>query len=349
MKPLPPKDRALNLILKSFEGFQCAFPLFDQDIFMSSFESLGTSFNDLGWWACLNVVLALTHHFQHGTQSMEQEREEDAEALGYFQNALAVSNQLMTMHHTLSSVQALLGMALIILGTPNQAPVTLLTSSAIKIAHRIGLHRGNQEPGISAAEIRVRNRVFWIAYALDKDISLQTGQPPTQDDEDMDVELPSGNKSNLINSGESKAVDYFNFRAKLAIIQGQIYKRLLSVKASKQSANERVITARDLEAKLQTWRASVPIELMRDYYEPAHTVQRLTTTSLPISLQLSYFKSLSVVYKSLPMLPLYQKIPAAESPIKLQIMSSQVASAIEARKVLKLLQFTPRRKYACVW
>jgi hypothetical protein len=337
----------LHLIIKSFQGFHSAFPLFDQAAFMSSFESLGTSINDLGWWACLNIVLALTHQFQHGKSNREEDREEDDEASGYFQNALGVSNQLMTMHHKLSSVQALLGMSLIVLGTPNQAPVSLLTSSAIKLAHRIGLHRRYQEPGLSAAEIRVRNRVFWIAYALDKDISLQTGEPPTQDDEDMDVELPFEN--NLIQPGESYNVDFFNFRTRLAIIQGQIYKRLLSVKASKQSATERVITARDLEAKLQTWRASVPIEFIRGYYEPTYKVPTLASNGYPISLQLSYFKSLAVVYGSLPILPLYQNIAASESPVKRQIMSSQIAYATEARKVLKLLEFTPRRKYACVW
>jgi Fungal specific transcription factor domain len=313
---------------------------------MSTFESLDTNINDPGWWACLNVVLALAHQFR-GTTT--QDREEDREAWGYFQNALAVSNQLTTMHSTLSSVQALLGISLVILGTPNQGPVSLLTSSAIKQAQRMGLHRRCQEPGLSAVEIEERKRVFWIAYSLDKDISLQTGQPPTQDDDDMDVELPSENNRTLIHPGESNNTDFFGFRARLAIIQGQIYKRLLSVKASKQSATERVIAAKELEAMLQTWRASVPIEFLRDYCGPTLQVPTSDTSRHPVILQLSYFKSLAIIYGSLPILPWHREIQASEDPAELQFMSAPITYATEARKAINLLQVTPRRKYACIW
>jgi hypothetical protein len=254
IKALPPKDRVLNLVEKSLQGFHPAYPLFDKARFMSVFDSLDTSVNDPGRWACLNVVLALTSQFQHGTA---QDMEEDCETWGYFQTAFAVVGQLMTMHVTLWSVQALLGMALVIQGTPNQGPVSLLISAAMKLAHRMGLHKRCQNPNISAAEIEERKRVFWIAYSLDKDLSLQMGQPLAQDDDDMDVELPSEIDSSLIYPGESTRMNFFNFRARLAMIQGQIYKRLYSVKATKQAVAERVVAATELEAMLQSWRASV--------------------------------------------------------------------------------------------
>lgn len=66
---------------------------------------------------------------------------EDRESWVYFQTAFAVVGQLMTMHVTLWSVQALLGMALVLQGTPNQGPVSLLVSAAMKLAHRMGLHK----------------------------------------------------------------------------------------------------------------------------------------------------------------------------------------------------------------
>ncbi len=346
IKALPPKDRVLSLVEKSFQGFHPAYPLFDKARFMSVFDSLDTSVNDPGRWACLNVVLALTPQFQHG---MAQDMEEDCETWGYFQTAFAVVGQLMTMHVTLWSVQALLGMALVIQGTPNQGPVSLLISAAMRLAHRMGLHKRCQNPNISAAEIEERKRVFWIAYSLDKDLSLRMGQPSAQDDDDMDVELPSEIDSSLIYPGESTRMNFFNFRARLAMIQGQIYKRLYSVKATKQAVSERVVAATELEAMLQSWRANVPIEFMQDYYEPFLQVPTSGTIRHPIILQLVYFNSLAIVYNSLPALPRYRELQGTGDPMEFQLLSAPLIYATEARKAIKLLQVIPRRRYACIW
>ena len=336
----------LSLVEKSFQGFHLAYPLFDKARFMSVFDSLDTSVNDPGRWACLNVVLALTPQFQHGPA---QDMKEDGETRGYFQTAFALVGQLMTMHVTLWSVQALLGIALVIQGTPSQGPVSLLISAAMKLAHRMGLHKRCQNPNVSAAEIEERKRVFWIAYSLDKDLSLQMGQPSAQDDDDMDVELPSEIDSSLIYPGESPRMDFFYFRVRLAMIQGQIYKRLYSVKATKQAVAERVVAARELEAMLQSWRASVPIEFMQDDYGQLLQMPTLGTVRHPIILQLFYFNSLAIVYKSLPALPRYRELRGTGDPMEFQLLSASLIFATEARKAIKLLQVTPRRRYACIW
>ena len=343
---LPPKDEALHLIKKSFQGFNSAFPLFDQATFMHTFESMDTNISDPGWWACLNVVLALTHRFR-GTATLDGE--EDREAWGYFQNALAVSNQLTTMHSTLSSVQALLGMSILIQGTPNQGPVSLLTSSAIKLAQSMDLHRRCQELSLSAAEIEQRKRVFWIAYSLDKDISLQTGHPPTQDDDDMDVELPVENNRAPTRPGEPNNADFFNSRVRLAMIQGQIYKRLCSVKATRQSVTDRVSAAKELEAMLQIWRASTPIDFQQDYCRPNLLVPTSDPILPPVILQLAYFNALATIYGSLPILPIYNEFQGSEDLAEAHIMLAPITCAAEARNAIKLLQATPQKNYACIW
>ena len=331
---------------KSFQNFHPEFPLFDKARFMSVLDSLDTTVNDPGRWACLNVVLALTSQFQHGTA---QDMKEDCEIWSYFKTAFAVVGQLMTMHVTLWSVQALLGMALVIQGTPDQGPVSLLVSAAMKLAHRMGLHKRCQNPNISASEIEERKRVFWIAYSLDKDLSLRMGQPSAQDDDDMDVELPSEIDSSLMYPGELTGINFFNFRARLAMIQGQIYKRLYSVKATKKAVPERVVAATELEAMLQSWRASVPIEYMQVYYEPFLQTPTSGTIRHPIILQLLYFNSLAIIHNSLPALPRYRELRGAVDPMEIQLLSAPLFYATEARKAIQLLQVTPRRRYACIW
>ena len=313
---------------------------------MSIFDSLDTSVNDPGQWACLNVVLALTYQFQ---QETAQDMQEDRDTWGYFEAAFAVVGQLMTMHVTLWSVQALLGMAILMQGTPNQGPVSLLVSAAMKLAHRMGLHRQCQDPNISAAEIEERKWVFWIAYSLEKDLSLRMGQPSAQDDDDMDVELPDEIDNSLIYSGGLTRINFFNFRARLAMIQGQIYKRLYSVKATKRTLAERVAAATELEAMLRSWRESVPMEFLQDNHEPFLQTPILGTPRPPIVLQLLYFNSLTSVYNSLPAPPMYPELRTTGQPLEFQLLSTPLIYANEARRAIGLLQVTPRRRYSCVW
>lgn len=274
-------------------------------------------------------MLALAYHYW---DMPVPDPKEDLEAWGYFQNALAATNQLLTRHYTLASVQALLGMAMIMMSMPHQRPITLLTSSAIKIAHNLGLHRQYQYPVLSAVESAERIRVFWVAYSLDKDISLQTRQPPTQGDEDMDIEPPSENDYGPVQPGGIHH-NLFYFRTRLAIIQGQIYRRLLSVKAGKQSASERAVAVEELEMTLQTWRRSVPIEPFCDYSGPALDGSPSETSRHPVYLQLLYFKTLAVIHESLPIFPWYHEIQSSE--VRVHIMSAPVTYPVEARSAIK--------------
>lgn len=346
MRALPPRDRLLKLVRESFQGFYSAYPLFDKSRFMSVIDTVDTSIDDPGQWACLNVVLALTSQFRHETS---QDIEELCDPGEYFKTAFALSGPLMTMHVTLWSVQALLGMALVVQGSPTQGPSSLLISAAMKLAHIMGLHRRCQDPNIHPAEIEERKRVFWIAYSLDKDLSLQMGQPSAQDDDDMDVELPSDDSSASIYLDQATASNLLNFRARLAMIQGRIYKRLYSVKASKQADTERVLAATELEAMLYSWRASVPSELIKEYQGQLTQMPVWDTNHHPIILQLVYFNSLAMVYNALPALPRYRELQAPGKPFEFQLLAAPLVFAAEARKAIKLLHITPRRRYACIW
>lgn len=346
-KALPPKEETLKLIAESFQGFNSPFPLFDQAAFMHRFESTEPNTNDPSWWACLNIVLALTHRFRDSTSP---DKNEVHDAWGYLQNALAVVNLLTTMQSTLLSVQALLGMAIVLQGSSHQGPVSVLTASAIKLAQRLGMNRDWYPPGLSVAEIEQRKRVFWLAYCLDKDISLQTGQPPTQNEDDMDMEVPSKIDGTPFGPDDPKSVDFFNSRIRLALIQGQIYKRLCSVKAAKQSGNERVRAAKELQVALQTWKSGVPIDF-EDGYRATTLQWGCSDPNLhPVTviLKLTFFNSLATIYSSLPTFPRYREIYGTEDPAE-YLMSASITHVAEARTVIKLLQVTPKRHYACIW
>ncbi|CZR65036.1 uncharacterized protein PAC_14936 [Phialocephala subalpina] len=335
IKPLPPKPQALFLIQRAFLGLQCPFSIFNQRTFLQRFESEESPYEDPAWWACINVVLALAHRFR--AMVCLNSTEEDREAWGYFQNALAVTTELTMLNHTLTAVQALVGMAIVVQGSPNPGPYASLTASAMRLAQTLNLHRSQEGSGLPRELVEERKRVFWVAYILDRDVSLRTRRPPTQDDDEMDVELP-------LEDSTVPGLNFMNDRVRLALIQGQIYKRLLSLSASRQSFPQRVTAIRDLEAKLQAWRASVPIDFQREYFYESQDAPLPEQEAGTVILRVVYFDTLNAIHSSAPSIQQHDGAGLQD-----ERLPPPITFVTEARKAIKLLHVTPQGDYACIW
>lgn len=109
-KPLPPKPEALSLLKDFFENFNTMFPLFHEPTFMHLVDKHYSMepYEGSGWWASLNVALAIAHRLRVMSNVVPQE--EDRHAWGYLKNALAVQTELTMRNTDLLSVQALIGM-----------------------------------------------------------------------------------------------------------------------------------------------------------------------------------------------------------------------------------------------
>ena len=107
---LPPKNEALSLLKDYFENFNCMFPLFHEPTFMHLVEKHYSRdpYEGSGWWASLNVALAIAHRLRVMSNLVPQQ--EDEKAWGYLKNAMAVQIELTIRNTDLLSVQALLGM-----------------------------------------------------------------------------------------------------------------------------------------------------------------------------------------------------------------------------------------------
>ena len=358
-KELPPKSIAIVLVDEAFKSFNATFPIFDAQSFLqllrNHYSESGSS--DPGCWACINVVFALAHRFR-AMRTLEAENENSA-ACGYMQNALAVISELTMLHNSLPAVQALLGMTIVLQGTPNPRLCSVLIAACIRLAQTMGLHRKNQDQTLTEAEIEERKNVFWIAYSIDRDISLRTGQPPAQDDDDMDVDLPTGRTlygSQVAplnrNGNELDTFNFFSAQIGLAIIQGQIYKKLYSVKGTHQSEVQQLVAVQELDSMLADWRSSVPMDFEDD---------TITSLQLPISpellhmiiLRFSYVNCLITVHRPFP----WSSSPRPNSsnpPLDPALgvqnaLSPESICIVEARKTIRLIQITPHGDYASAW
>ncbi|KAK2802615.1 hypothetical protein FQN51_004408 [Onygenales sp. PD_10] len=299
-KPLPPKEEAMSLFKDYFENFNCLFPLFHEPTFMHLVERQYSRdpYEGSGWWASINVTLAIAHRLRVMSNLVPQE--EDKKAWLYLKNAMGVLTELTMRNTDLLSVQALLGMSLFLQGTPNPQPTFFLVAAAIRLSHSIGLHKRGSGFGLNPVELEQRKRVFWIAYLLDKDICLRSGRPPVQDDDDMNVELPSEDPPDNIGNvpladGKGK-INLFRTMCTFATIESKVYRQLYSTKASRQSDGELLNTIGELDRELEEWKDSIPID-----FRPEHEIK---TTHRPLILHIvvlhfSYYNCLTTIHRML--------------------------------------------------
>lgn len=308
-----------------------------------------------GWWASLNCALAIAHRLRVMSNLVPQD--EDEKAWGHLKNAIGVFPELTMRNTDLLSVQALLGMALFLQGTPNPQPTLLLVSAAMRLAHSIGLHKRGTGFNLNPIEIEQRKRVFWIAYMLDKDLCLRAGRPPAQDDDDMNVELPDADPEDNIGNipladGKGK-MNLFRVMCEFATIESEVYKRLYSVQATKQSDGELLHTIGELDHKLEEWKDRIPID-----YRPEHDINASHTPLIlhVVMLHLTYYNCLTTIHRMSVAHGLWTSRLANYAiqglnarPLNPRVFSSAALCTAAARASVSLLKYVPQGDFACVW
>ncbi|KAI9749762.1 MAG: hypothetical protein M4579_006752 [Chaenotheca gracillima] len=356
-QPLPPKEEAVSLLRDFFDHFDCIFPLFHEPTFMHLVDKHYSKdpYEGSGWWASLNIALAIAHRLRVMSNLVPQE--EDEKAWGYLKNSLYVLTELTMRNTDLLSVQALLGMALFLQGTPNPQPSFFLVSAAIRSAHSIGLHKRGAQFGLRPVEIEQRKRVFWIAYILDKDICLRSGRPPVQDDDDMNVDLPSedpdDNVGNIPLADGKGKVNLFRTMCKFCIIESKVYKQLYSVKASKQSDGELLNTIGELDRELEEWKDSIPID-----FRPEHEIKVAHTPLILhiVFLHFAYYNCLTTIHRMsvhhgywTSRLSNFAIQGLNARPLNPRVFSSAALCVSAARASIHLIKYIPQGDFACVW
>lgn len=356
-KPLPPKDECISLLKDYFENFNCMFPLFHEPTFMHLVEKQYSNdpYESSGWWACINVALAIAHRLRVMSNVVPQE--EDHKAWLHLKNSMAVLTELLMRNTDLLSVQALIGCAMFMSGTANPQPSFFLISAAIRLSHSIGLHKKGSSFNLNPIEAEQRKRVFWIAYILDKDTCLRSGRPPAQDDDDMNVELPSedpqDNVGNIpLSDGKSKT-NLFRLMCEFAMISSKVYRRLYSVEASKQSDGELLNTIGDLDEELEAWKNKIPID-----FRPEHEIKASHTPLVlhVVVLHFSYYNCLATIHRMsvhhgywTSRLAEYAIQGLNARPLNPRVFSSATLCVQAARASIHLIKYIPQGDFACVW
>lgn len=263
----------MTMIAVFLNGLNAVLPLFDDETLL---RLVGESYalpprqRDPVAWAAIHVVLALAWQHMPGTEADDNSSVRTDRTTEYLNKAQSITSQLMLGEVGLLNVQVLLGMVMI-LQTPRDGTAALiLVSATIRLVHKLGLQNRSTSTHLDPIERRQRDRVFWLAYILDKSLSLRANQPSVQLDDDIDVDLPSssldligdegGSGGTIVSTNGKARINFLLARVQLANIEGGVYDCLYSTRAANRSREERSMARRSIVKALEEWHASIPPE-----------------------------------------------------------------------------------------
>ena len=272
---LPPLDLVLPVVQIYLRDFNTILPLFHAGTLLRlthGFYNVGPPQRDPMVWAAINVVLALArrHYLVTGYDIPSV-----TVCLSRAESVL--SRLVLGDNIQLLNIQVLVGMVMLLQVAQDIKPALILIATTIRLAHEIGLHDQTRSAHLDAPQIRQRAYVFWLAYVLDKDLSMRSKQPSIQIDDDINLELPSPTVlqpskdwSDIDSSDDPLGVmtttdgvvklNYFTARIQLATIEGAVYDYIHSARSRKRSPEERSHALQSVAFALEQWKASIPSE-----------------------------------------------------------------------------------------
>ncbi|KAJ2899166.1 fungal specific transcription factor domain-containing protein [Zalerion maritima] len=255
---LPPFHQIRPVIEKYFTTGNAVLPLFHSPSFfriLNNFYSISASRTKASW-AIINTAIALsqTPFGNHDT------------TVPYVRNARAVLDDLvLSGTDGMASLQITIGLAGIFYGSPDfMTSCSVLVSLAVRLAQRLRLYSKAQPPEAEYSETEKleRNRLFWLTYIMDRDMSAKTRNPPLLRDEDIDVDLPALDPEDgagvVVSCDGNAKFNILRSRIQIAWVQGKIYDWICSARAARTPLAQRVQLTQKLEKVLQEWKNGVP-------------------------------------------------------------------------------------------
>lgn len=261
----------MALIRSYFSTYNRIVPLFDENDFMTKFAELDMDQirADAAFWTATNVMCAIALRQQNLTYFADSPNNPDREAWEYLDTALDKAVELTIRgSNDLLAIQALVGMAIFLQTAPDAHAASTLLAAANRLLLQNGLHiqQDEQFPGQSRSEtfrlMIQRNRVFWIAFNLDHDLATRLERPPLIHEDDIGTDLPllypEDGLGCISSVDNSTKINFLRARSHLALIENRIHRRLMSARAKRQTALQREAAINELEAELESWKASYP-------------------------------------------------------------------------------------------
>ena len=284
-RDLPPLQDVLPIVETYLATSNSVLPLFHPPTLLDAVKRWYwfPEGRDVKTWAAINVVLALAFRANSADAASPNPTRRTAEHVHNTQTVLA---EVIMGDTDLVSVQVLVGLAMLLQGAQDLGPSAIIIATALRLAHRLGLQTRRSSAHLDRRLALQRSRVFWMAYILDRDISMRIRQTPLQPEAEIDVDLPAdppadapADQAGCVSTADGLGrMNFFLARVQLARIQGKVYHCLFSVQSQHCSVDERTQQAAGIGSMLDAWMASIP----HDFHPGRLSEARLAGLSRPL-------------------------------------------------------------------
>ncbi|KAK3362518.1 hypothetical protein B0T25DRAFT_561584 [Lasiosphaeria hispida] len=295
---------------------------------------------DASWQAILNTLIASSICFKTVIGSFA---EMAVYSWAFFRNAYAVLPELLLHGDSLGASQAVMAMAMFMSLSADTRSAALLLSIAIRMQISAGLHiQASADGNLSPTDQEDRGRLFWAAYILDIDTSVNTGLPPAHASLNVAVNISERWLSTSLRD------TVFRLRAELAGIQSRAGAQLTILAVP----SEADLVA--LESELDAWTLRVPLEIRPDYEcgnKPLCATDAEVADVPVVMLHLVYYNCRTMVCWAFARLAAFQALqhrqPISAAYERAPAHRSMARSS--ARATLHSLSQFPTQSFADLW
>ncbi|RDW74560.1 fungal specific transcription factor domain-containing protein [Aspergillus mulundensis] len=182
--------------------------------------------------------------------------------------------------------------------------------------------------------------LFWLCYALDKDLALRTGQAHVLKDDDCALDLPPAYPEHLhLCLDHSPGTDtdisgpIFPVELRLSMVKSRAFTALYSHNGLRKSDTELIRSIRELDEELECWRISLPPHLRPQLsFAPRHDKPKNTFLILT---HMNYYSCVNLIHLASSRCSAWRS-PSTEGGALIHGLQSSLALAVEASRSLLL-------------
>ncbi|KAI0579379.1 Fungal specific transcription factor domain-containing protein [Pyrenophora tritici-repentis] len=348
---LPPPEVETSLLAEFLTDMNTACPLYQPHVIADHLRVCyaGLSDGSVVAWTNAYVVFGIAHNLRAMSTTGTIHDMEMAQY--YFARVYTALNRLLTAPSSLGQVQCLIGVELLIMGSPcsyNKSEGHFI-STALRIARSLVYHHDTTGPAVVPDDTAQLRRVFWIAFINDSNLSIINNTPRTFRLEDVaeSAELIANELGTVTAAEGDWQVHIFFLSTRLALLQTEAIDQVLSLRTRNTDPLELAAAATIVLARLQAFHQQHQV-FQRDANELFQLLYQSDVVHCVV-LESKYF---ATVYRLHAFMAL--DMNAKINPFELEglsMMSRLKHQSVvrEAKRLLSLLSVAPRGNIALYW
>ncbi|KIW11441.1 hypothetical protein PV08_10741 [Exophiala spinifera] len=344
---MPPAQGGLFLLQEYLVDFNTAVPLFDaatiSGLFLDCYN--GRADGRMVSWLVVKIVLAIAHRIRAMSPLGVPQDTENVQT--YLEEVIAELPALILMEPSLLIAQLYVGIAVILSTSSRPQPTSTLVSMALRVLQNIRTNDPDGDHSAMPTDLQHRERVFWIAYGMETEISLRTKISPCLPSNLISLHLPSEDDPEGAGSLRAAEGDFtiniFRLRAELGLFQARLVECVLA-----PGPHERASPAlQEMAASLSKWRGHFLFRL--EATELRNMLHRSDLVHIIILESIYFMTAYLVQFYNFSGLGLRYNLLSANGLSAAMALRDGVLPDSDARRFVQFLKLLADDEILCHW